>query len=157
MVRRFLDEWHEVRREIKAWQEEESAENQAKIPALESITLVTATLFEQTLESVANEFSALTETATHVATITNQRLGDTITVAGLLMVQDIIDQLLASNYGDLIILPQVTFDHPDVISLDDLSPQTVANRLGVPVVLGDQMGDVWDAWLGQSRLIFLPQ
>jgi NifB/MoaA-like Fe-S oxidoreductase len=90
-------------------------------------------------------------------TITNQRLGDTITVAGLLMVHDIIDQLLASTYGDLIILPQVTFDHPDVISLDDLSPQTVANRLGETVVLGDQMGDVWDAWLGQSLLIFHPQ
>jgi hypothetical protein len=51
----------------------------------------------------------------------------------------------------------VIFDHPDQISLDDLSPADVANALGVPVALADSMGDVWDAVSGRSRVIFSPQ
>ena len=38
------------------------------------------------------------------------------------------------------VLPRVMFDHPDVIALDDLSPQDIANRLGVPVALADTLG-----------------
>jgi hypothetical protein len=48
------------------------------------------------------------------------------------------------------------FDHPDTISLDDLSPQDVANRLGRPVALADSLGDVWDALLGVSRVMYSP-
>jgi hypothetical protein len=48
------------------------------------------------------------------------------------------------------------FDHPDTISLDDLSPQDVANQLNRPVALADTMGDVWDAIIGQSRVVYQP-
>ncbi|KPK02701.1 MAG: hypothetical protein AMJ56_20680, partial [Anaerolineae bacterium SG8_19] len=56
----------------------------------------------------------------------------------------------------LILLPRIAFDHPDLISLDDITPQEIANRLGRPVALADQMGDVWDALVGRSKLIFHP-
>jgi hypothetical protein len=48
------------------------------------------------------------------------------------------------------------FDHPRGITLDDLSPQDIANQLGVPVHLADLMGDVIDALAGRNPLTFRP-
>jgi hypothetical protein len=48
------------------------------------------------------------------------------------------------------------FDHPRGITLDDLSPQDIANQLGVPVYLADLMGDVIDTLAGRNPLTFLP-
>ncbi len=148
MVRHFLDEWEDVKTEIKDWQ--------SPISNLQSLTLATATLFADTLKETAVEFSSLTGVATAVKPIINQRLGDTITVAGLLMAGDLIHQLQDGDIADMVIVPRVMFDHPDTISLDDMTPQEVANRLQRPLALADTMGDVWDAVTGQSQVIFIP-
>lgn len=169
MVRNFIDEWDAIVREIDQWvAAHKGAEDYAHedFPPLgklfpltwpyASITLATATLFAPTLEKYARLFSQHANIDISVEAINNNRLGSTITVAGLLMAEDIITQLAHSKIGDLVILPRVTFDHPDLISLDDISPQTVANRLGSPVALADTMGDVWDVLIGESKLIFYP-
>jgi NifB/MoaA-like Fe-S oxidoreductase len=147
MVRAFLDDWTAVRDEIAATTDK---------PAPRAITLATATLFAPTLRRAAAEFATLTGCEVTVVPIVNQRLGDTITVAGLLMAGDVIEQLQAASVSDLVVLPRVMFDHPDTIALDDLSPQDVANRLGRPVALADSLGDVWDALLGVSRVMYTP-
>ncbi len=154
MVRRFLDDWADLQPEIKAWQ----AQQQRKSPQTEgqTCTLVTGTLFAPTLRRTAAEFADLTGVNLTVLPVVNERLGDSITVAGLLMAQDVTVQLQAQGHGDLVILPRVMFDHPDVIALDDLSPADVANQLGCPVALADSMGDVWDALLGTSAVLFPP-
>jgi hypothetical protein len=69
---------------------------------------------------------------------------------------DVLNQLQTAGYGDLVILPRVMFDHPDTIALDDLSPQDIANKLGRLVALADTMGDVWDALIAQSQVIYQP-
>jgi hypothetical protein len=69
---------------------------------------------------------------------------------------DVLEQLQAAEYGDLVMLPRVMFDHPDTIALDDISPQDIANKIGRPVALADTMGDVWDALLGQSQVLYMP-
>ena len=147
MVRAFLDDWAAVREEIAAT---------AAPPPSRTITLATATLFAPTLRRTAAEFAALTGCDVTVVPILNTRLGETITVSGLLMAGDAIEQLKAAGVGDLVVLPRVMFDHPDTISLDDVSPQDVANRLGRPVALADSLGDVWDALRGVSRVMFWP-
>ena len=147
MVRAYLDDWAAVRAEIAATAEK---------PPPRRITLATATLFAPTLRRTAAEFAALTGCEVTVLPILNRRLGETITVAGLLMAGDVSDQLLEAGPGDLVVLPRVMFDHPDTISLDDLSPQDVANRLGRPVALADSLGDVWDALRGVSRVMYRP-
>ncbi len=147
MVRAFLDDWAAVREEIAATDEP---------PPPQTITLATATLFAPTLRRAAAEFATLTGCAVTVVPILNTRLGETITVSGLLMAGDAIEQLQAAGVGDLVVLPRVMFDHPDTISLDDVSPQDVANRLGRPVALADSLGDVWDALRGVSRVMFRP-
>ncbi|MFQ5400401.1 MAG: DUF512 domain-containing protein [Anaerolineae bacterium] len=147
MVRRFLDEWEAVKQEIR----ERRQPVQTK-----AITLVTGTLFAPVLRRVAAEFAALTGNRVEVLSIVNETLGKTITVAGLLMGRDILQRLDSANRADLVILPRVTFDHPDTITLDDLSPQDMANRLHQPVALADTMGDVWDALIGESRVLYRP-
>ena len=147
MVRNFLDEWEEVQAEIGAWEEE--------IPE-KSLTLATGALFAPILRETAVQFQKLTGTQLTVREIKNEKLGGTITTAGLLMGADVLAQLKATELGDLLMLPRVMFDHPDRIALDDLSPQDIANQLGKPVVLADTMGDVWDALIGASQVVYQP-
>lgn len=154
MVRHFLDEWEEVKKEIDDWRLAQA--NQSPITNLQSLTLVTGALFAPILRETAVQFQTLTGANVTVQEIKNERLGGTITVAGLLMGQDVLEQLKAAGVGDLVLLPRVMFDHPDRIALDDLSPQDVANQLGKPVVLADTMGDVWDALIGESQVVYQP-
>jgi len=151
MVRRFLDDWEMVKDEIQTWQGEQRPNPN------QTITLVTGTLFASTLETAAREFAHLTNLNLHVQPIINRRLGDTITAAGLLMAEDVIAQLQDNGYGDLVVLPRVIFDHPDTISLDDQTPKQVADALGRPVALADLMGDIWDALVGKSAVMYHPE
>jgi putative radical SAM enzyme (TIGR03279 family) len=147
MVRAFLDDWTAVREEIAG---------AATRPAPRDVTLVTAALFAPTLREKATELAALTGCNVSVVQIRNQRLGETITVAGLLNGSDVLQQLGESAVGELVVLPRVMFDHPDTISLDNISPQDIANQLDRPVALADSLGDVWDALLGQSKVMYRP-
>jgi putative radical SAM enzyme (TIGR03279 family) len=153
MVRQFLDEWEAVKREIIEWQQS----GRPLLDEFRRITLVTATLFAPTLRQKAAELKAAIGLELDVLPAVNLHLGDSITVAGLLMGDDIVRQLQEAGYGDLVVLPRVMFDHPDTITLDDLSPQEVADKLGRPVALADTLGDVWDALTGQSRVVYRPQ
>ena len=56
----------------------------------------------------------------------------------------------------IVVLPRVMFDHPQGISLDDVSPLEIARALGRPVFLADAMGDVLDALTGGNPLRFDP-
>lgn len=156
MVRSFLDEWKKVKKEIKDWILKNNLPS--PISNLQSLTLVTATLFAPILQQTTAEFAELTGAIAQVVIILNEKLGHTITVAGLLMGQDVIEQLeKTAELGDILLLPRVMFDHPDRIALDDISPQDIANKFGRAVILADTMGDVWDALIGQSQLVYQPQ
>ncbi|RMG89412.1 MAG: DUF512 domain-containing protein [Chloroflexi bacterium] len=147
MVRFFLDEWAGVQEEIAAYG--------GAVPQT-AVSLVTARLFAPVLTHTATEFAQQTGLNVRVHPIVNHRLGETITVAGLLMGQDVLQQLTQTELADLYVLPRVMFDHPDTITLDNISPQDVANQLNRPVALADTMGDVWDAVIGQSQVIYYP-
>jgi putative radical SAM enzyme (TIGR03279 family) len=152
MVRGFLDEWTTVR---------DTELGQMGIQVrVRKITLATATLFAPILEQAAAELNVATGLEVRVQAITNTVLGEGITVAGLMMGDDVIAQLQATrdsgDLGDLIVLPRIMFDHPDGISLDDKSPREIAAALDRPVALADQMGDVIDAIKGKNVLTYQP-
>lgn len=148
LVRRFLDEWAQLAGEI---------DGDRDLPRMyRRVTLVTGTLFARTLQNVSSEFDARTGVSTEVVAVANVRLGESITAAGLLMAQDILDQSQNFTAPELVILPRVVFDHPDKISLDNYTPQRVASELNLPVALADVMGDVWDACVGRSAVLFEP-
>lgn len=157
VVRYFLDEWLAVQQEIEQWLQKAGLNKSTKQPwRYSKITLVTGALFAGTLRRAAGEFAELTQLAVDVLEVPNSRLGETITVAGLLMGADVIAHLQKHGCGELVLLPRVMFDHPDTITLDDMSPQEVANTLGRPIALADTMGDVWDALIGRSSVLFYP-
>ncbi len=148
MVRDFLEDYRRVRRALH---------RRGRALAGRRATLATGTLFAPVLARVAADFSARTGATLEVVPIVNTRLGETITVAGLLMAEDVIGQLTARPLGELVVLPRIMFDHPEGISLDDRTPLEIARALGRPVVLADAMGDVLDALEGRAHLVFHPE
>jgi putative radical SAM enzyme (TIGR03279 family) len=148
LVRLFLDEWSQLIEEI---------ENHSHAPLIyKKLALITGTLFAPALEPVARNFAKRTGCQIEVISVVNRRLGESITAAGLLMAEDIIQQRGRFESAELVILPRVVFDHPDLISLDNISPQNIAELLDRPVALADVMGDVWDACTGRSSVVFRP-
>ncbi|MFT5196828.1 MAG: NifB/MoaA-like Fe-S oxidoreductase, partial [Candidatus Promineifilaceae bacterium] len=142
-----------VQAEIKQWK----TTHPDRFPAdTRTFSLATGALFSDTLAKSVNEFHALTGIETKLHTMTNIRLGEGITAAGLLMAEDVLIQLKSVELGDIVILPRIMFDHPETVSLDDLSPQECANRLGKPVALVDTMGDIWDVVIGNSETVRWP-
>ncbi len=146
MVRHFLNEWAQVRRE----------EVPALKPVMKRLTLATAALFAPVLAGTTAELSMDAGVSIDVVPIRNERLGETITVAGLLMAEDALAQLEGRELGDAVILPRIMFDHPEGTSLDDIHPQQIAARLGRPVALADLMGDIVDVLTGHGALVFDP-
>ena len=152
MVRKFLDDWKLVKRELKAKHEE----GRRLRTRYKSATLVTGTLFGPTLTKSAGEFTRLSGLPVEVIPVVNDWLGETIRVAGLLMGADVISQLKICELGDVVVLPRIMFDHPQGIALDDVSPLRIAQLLDRPVALADAMGDVLDALTGRNRLLIKP-
>jgi putative radical SAM enzyme (TIGR03279 family) len=138
MVRDFLNHWQRLKRSEVTGPLHELRYKRA--------LLATATLFAPTLAKAAQEFSARTQAPLEVLAIENEKLGKTITIAGLLMGEDIIRQLNARPellaQAEVVILPRITFDHPDGIALDDVSPADISRSVGKPVALARTMGDV---------------
>lgn len=147
MVRNFLNAWRREQREL--------ATLKSKIKN-RKFTLVTGTLFAPVLAKATGQFNALAQTQMTVAPVTNVRLGDGITVAGLLMGQDVMTQLTDRDLGEIVVLPRIMFDHPQGISLDDVAPLDIARALNRPIYLADLLGDVIDVFTGENPLRFLP-
>jgi putative radical SAM enzyme (TIGR03279 family) len=131
LVRAFLEGWREWRVGSGEW-------------GIGRVTLVTGVLFVPVLAEVAREFSELSGVEAQVVAVVNHALGESVTVAGLLLGCDIIEQLRGRALGDLVILPRAAFDHPDGVSLDDVSPGQIAQAIDRPVTLADGMNDVWN-------------
>jgi NifB/MoaA-like Fe-S oxidoreductase len=68
------------------------------------------------------------------------------------MGEDVMAHLRGRDLGEFVVLPRVMFDHPQGISLDDVSPLQIAQALDRPVYLADAMGDVLDAFTGANAL-----
>ena len=127
LVRDFLDEWKAL----------------AIGPAASSsrsLTLVTGVLFAPILRRAAAGLPL------DVRAVVNTTLGETITVAGLLLGQDVIAQLQGGEaLMEQVLLPSAMFRGPDETSLDDMKPADVAAALDRPVVLASGMADVVQA------------
>ena len=157
MVRDFLEEWSRVRKHELGQAAGLAWPNRKAL-------LATGALFAPTLAKTVAEFNTATGLKLEVMSMTNEALGDTITVAGLLAGADVIRQLQArfaaqpaADLPDVVVLPRLMFDHPDSVALDDVTPLAIAQAIGRPVALADWMGDVVDALAGENKLVFRPE
>jgi len=131
MVRSFLDDWRKTRRKL----------SKANFQ-LSKATLATGELFAPILREAADELAQLSSVELDVIPIRNERLGETITVAGLLMGADVIAQLRTRALGEAVILPRIMFDHPAGVALDDVPVEAVSAALGRPVYLASTMSEI---------------
>ena len=71
-------------------------------------------------------------------TIRNEFYGaEEVTVTGLLVGQDIIDQLKGQDLGDKVIFSDRILSETDIVTLDDMTLEQISNGIGTEVVVTD--------------------
>ncbi len=76
----------------------------------------------------------------NVYKIINHFFGESITVAGLLTGKDISEQLDSKNLGEVLFFPENMLRAGEDIFLDDMTPDTLSEKLGVRVAPGSNDG-----------------
>lgn len=137
MVRRFLDTWGALK------------------PALADLggahqTWVTGSLFAPVLRAPAAAFRAETGIRVEVVDVLNRTFGETVTVAGLLTVEDILTALRRCAFGgvpareSVIVVPEEIFRGPDGHALDDQPARVIQEMTGRRVYVAALEGRRWD-------------
>jgi len=105
-------------------------------------TLVCGTLIAPLLEKLAEEWARLMGVEVEVVPAENRFFGPTVTVSGLLTGRDVIEALRGRDLGQAVFLPRAMFDAAGELTLDDMSPAAIGERLGVRVEVAGTMGEV---------------
>jgi NifB/MoaA-like Fe-S oxidoreductase len=105
------------------------------------VTLVCGTLIAPVLKRKVEELSGV---AVEVVPVENHFFGPTVTVSGLLMGVDVVGALQGRELGDIVFLPRAMFDASGELTLDDMSPGAIGERLGARVELAGTTGEVVD-------------
>jgi len=74
--------------------------------------------------------------------VVNRFFGESVTVSGLLTGEDVLSALAGCDLDQHVLLPRSMFDAGGHLTLDDLTPEMVRRRLGVPVSLVSTMSEV---------------
>ena len=140
MARKFLETFGRRSKELPG-----------RVPPL-SIALVTGTAFGPVMEKLARKVESRVEgLSLRPVVVENRLLGKSVTVSGLLSGGDILRALEESGPGDCVLLPPNCVND-DGLLLDDLRPEDLALRLGVPVMVGsyDLVGAITEAVLAKG-------
>ncbi|HFD38418.1 MAG TPA: DUF512 domain-containing protein, partial [Anaerolineae bacterium] len=139
MVRQLLDEWAEMQRDGEPPR------------AAGSATLVCGTLIAPLLGRIVGEMAAWSGADLRLVPIVNRFFGAVTTVSGLLTGQDVVDALQGRALGERVILPRAMFTGrygagatPPGYTLDDLSLDDLAARLGRPVEMAGSLAELMD-------------
>lgn len=149
MVRDFLDEWKEVKRQTS------NVKHQMSNLQGTRATVVCGELAGPVLGEVVDELNELTGSRVRVAPIVNNWYG-VVTVSGLLTGHDVIEQLKGDAGilpGEMALLPRVMFDNSGRVTLDDMTPEQIQEALGTPVGVAQHPEEMLAAMSGE----LLPQ
>ncbi len=130
MTRDFLDGWAKAQRRLPA-----------RMPRPTELTLVCATLIAPIMQRVIDRLNRIDGMQAHLLPIVNQFFGETVTVSGLLMAQDVIPALKASG-ATRALLPRVMFDHSGLRTLDGISLEQISADAGIPVAVAGEPDEV---------------
>ena len=133
---RFLADWKRQKRALSR------AGLGMMVPAPRSATLATGALWAPILGEAAAELAGYVGRPLRVEAIQNETLGETVTVAGLLLGRDVVRQLGRVDLGDLVALPAVMFRGPEGTTLDGMTRGEMSAALGRPVALVETMGEL---------------
>jgi NifB/MoaA-like Fe-S oxidoreductase len=131
MVRKFQDDWEEVRTKLPS---------RAATPR--RVVVATGTLAEPVLRPMVDRINRIPNVEAVLKPILNEFFGETITVAGLITAADLVAQLKPVMPADLVVLPRVMFDWAGERTIDDWSLERIEAELGARVMLGRDPGDL---------------
>ncbi len=106
-------------------------------------TWVTGVLFAPMLMAYARTFSEKTSIIIDVVPVVNRFFGETVTVAGLLTVEDVLAALGERDPGDVVVVPEEIFRGPNQESLDGHSARFLAESLARPVYTAEIGDNGW--------------
>jgi putative radical SAM enzyme (TIGR03279 family) len=124
LTRRFLDDW-------LGWGILRGTQSSFQ----GSYTLVTGELFAPVLRQVSAGLANV-----EVLSIANHFFGETVTVAGLLTGQDVIEQLRGWSLGERVVLPAAMFGGPQGQSVDEVGPKDIGEALERDVIVAHTLG-----------------
>jgi NifB/MoaA-like Fe-S oxidoreductase len=105
------------------------------------LSIATGVAAFDTLSQIARDLeSRVSGLKINVYKIINNFFGESITVAGLLTGKDIAEQLCGRELGQLVLFPENSLRQGGDLFLDDMSPDELSERLGVPVAPGHNDG-----------------
>jgi NifB/MoaA-like Fe-S oxidoreductase len=130
MTRDFIDGWSKAQRRLPA-----------RMPSPTELTLVCGTLIAPVLQRLVDRLNRIADLRVALLPVTNQFFGETVTVSGLLMGQDVVTALKASG-AQRALLPRVMFDHSGARTLDEFSLERIAAESGVPVAIAGEPDEV---------------
>jgi NifB/MoaA-like Fe-S oxidoreductase len=125
MTRDLLDEWATARRRLPA-----------RLAQPLRVALVCGTLIAPTLEQMVTRLNHIAGLDVRLLPVVNEFFGETVTVSGLLMAQDVIPALRESGC-DHAVLPRVMFDHQGTQTLDGIDPRQIAEDASLSVAVVD--------------------
>jgi len=116
MTRKLLDEWRGAKRDLTP------ATSASPTPR---IAMLTGAMAEPVLRRIGRDIQRATGYATRVIVVENAFFGPTVTVAGLLCGQDVLDAIARAcadlTENDLLLLPRVMLDAAGTRFLDDMT------------------------------------
>ena len=159
MVRKFVDEWSQIKSQVSNPESPTSALRagayvsnlRSLIPNLQGkrAMVVCGELAAKILREVVDELNELTGSEVRVAPIVNNWYG-VVTVSGLLTGHDVVEQLVGKVLPEeLVLLPRVMFDNTGQVTLDDMTPVQIQEALRTPVGVAQHPIELLSALGGQ--------
>jgi NifB/MoaA-like Fe-S oxidoreductase len=130
MTRDFVDGWAKVQRRLPA-----------RMPRPTELTLLCGTLIAPVLSRVVERLNKIDDLRVTLLPVVNQFFGETVTVSGLLMGQDVVAALKETG-SRRALLPRVMFDHTGTRTLDEYSLERIAAETGVAVALAGEPDEI---------------
>jgi NifB/MoaA-like Fe-S oxidoreductase len=113
---------------------EDLSEEMSKFRAPRVVSVVTGAAAYDHIRGLSDKLMAAVEgLEIRVHRIVNNFFGESVTVAGLLTGKDVSEQLLGKDLGDELLFPAVMLRADGDVFLDDMTPEELSHRLGVPV------------------------
>jgi len=134
LTRLLLDDWRRAKRRMGG-----------RAGSHRRVTLVCGMLIAPVMRGLAQELALLVEGDVEVIAVPNAFFGETVTVSGLLVAEDVVGALRNKRLGDLVVLPRVMFDAAGERTLDDQTPADIGRQIGRPVAVADGLSEVL-AW-----------
>lgn len=105
------------------------------------VSVCTGVAAYPTIKAMAARLEAAVEgLEVHVYEIVNHFFGESVTVAGLLTGKDMSEQLAGKDLGDELIIPENTLRADEAMFLDDMTPEELSEKVGVPIRPGKNEG-----------------